>query len=153
MKPLVTGASPYIGELKPWQLDRATSQRRTIEQERAQQAWHNIEQIRPRKKQEGETEQQRKAREKEEKRAREYSSRAKSLPSMIQTNGLGATLAFLRAKAGTEHTAADYKLYEHIASRIIYYLEYSSEDVMDMIRNADTSTYRRATKPSHLVPG
>src|SRR5690606_10549846 len=22
MKPLVTGASPYIGELKPWQLDR-----------------------------------------------------------------------------------------------------------------------------------
>jgi len=121
------------------------SQRRTIEQERAQQAWHNIEQIRPRKKQEGETEQQRKAREKEEKRAREYSSRAKSLPSMIQTNGLGATLAFLRAKAGTEHTAADYKLYEHIASRIIYYLEYSSEDVMDMIRNADTSTYRRAT--------
>jgi CRISPR-associated protein Cmr5 len=64
---------------------------------------------------------------------------------MIQTNGLGATLAFLRAKAGTDHAAADYRLYEHIATRIVYYLEYTAGDVMHLIREADTDTYRRAT--------
>lgn len=103
------------------------SQRRTIEQERAQQAWEAIENVRG------------------SGQENNYGSRAKNLPSMIQTNGLGATMAFLRAKAGTDHNAADYRLYEHIATRIVRYLEYTADDVMDLIREADTDTYRRAT--------
>lgn len=103
------------------------SQRRTIEQERAQQAWEAIRSVRGTGKE------------------NDYGTRAKNLPSMIQTNGLGATLAFLRAKAGTDHAAADYRLYEHIATRIVYYLEYTAGDVMHLIREADTDTYRRAT--------
>lgn len=102
-------------------------QRRTIEQERAQQAWVAIESVRGTGKE------------------NDYGTRAKNLPSMIQANGLGATLAFLRAKAGTDHAAADYRLYEHVATRIVYYLEYTAGDIMHLIREADTDTYRRAT--------
>lgn len=103
--------------------------RRTIEQERAQQAWEAIEQVR------GSGEEN------------DYGTRARNLPSMIQVNGLGATLAFLRAKAGADVNDADYRLYEHLSQRIVTYLESDHTDVMDFIRDPDTDadTYRRAT--------
>lgn len=105
------------------------SQRRTIEQERAQQAWKAIDEMRTTGKE------------------NDYGSRAKNLPSMIQTNGLGAAMAFLLAKAGKPGTK-DYKLhehmlYQHISRRVV--MESPYDDLMDLIRQADTDAYRRAT--------
>lgn len=107
------------------------SQRRTIEQERAQQAWDAINEMRPTGKE------------------NDYGSRAKNLPSMIQTNGLGATMAFLLAKAGKpgtkDYKLHEHKLYQHISRRVVRYLESPHDDLMDLIREAGTDTYRRAT--------
>jgi len=110
-----------------------TSQRRTVEQERAQQAWDAIEDMRGTGKE------------------NDYGSRAKNLPALIQTNGLGATMAFLLAKAGQpgsrDYKLHEHKLYQHISKRVVEYLEYTHGNLMHLIRNplTDMDTYRRAT--------
>jgi len=103
------------------------AQRRTIEQRRAQEAWEAIESMR------------------NSDQKNDYGSRAKNFPAMVQTNGLGPAMAFLRAKAGTKHDCAEFKLFEHVEKRIINYLDYPNKDVMHLIQQADTDTYRRAT--------
>lgn len=133
------------------QTNKQDTQRRIIEQDRAQQAWDAIEKVRPPKKRDDETKQESDDREKKEKRAGKYGSRAKNLPSMIQVNGLAATLAFLRAKASNEQDSHDYLLYQHISKRVLTYLEENDvNDLLAFIRKpeTDTDTYRRATTES-----
>ncbi len=103
--------------------------RRTIEQERAQQAWEAIEDMRNHDKK------------------GEYGSRARNLPSMIQTNGLGATLAFLRARSGGETNAPEQKLYQQVSERVKHFLGFQQADLLAFIRDERTSTdqYRQAT--------
>lgn len=113
------------------QTNRQDAQRRIIEQDRAKDAWQAIEEMQGTGSE------------------NDYGTRAKNLPSMLQVNGLGATAAFLRAKAGRPNTK-DYKLhedklYQHLSSRIVAYLEYTAGDLTHLIQNADTETYRRAT--------
>jgi CRISPR-associated protein Cmr5 len=73
----------------------------------------------------------------------EYKSRARGMAAMIQTNGLGATMAFLLAKSSKR---AYKQAYEHISEWVTAdkQLGYSG-DLMDLIRNADVDVYRRAT--------
>ncbi|MCX7840110.1 MAG: type III-B CRISPR module-associated protein Cmr5, partial [Anaerolineae bacterium] len=61
------------------------SQQQTIEQERAKSAWEKVAPI------------------VKEKWASEYRALARSTAADILTNGLGQTLAFLRAKAKDKH--------------------------------------------------
>ncbi len=106
--------------------------RRSIEQDRAKQAWDAIKEMRGTGAE------------------NDYGSRAKDLPSMLQVNGLGATMAFLRAKAGKKGTK-DYRLhedrlYKQVSRRVTSYLEYDEQgDLIHLIQNEDTETYRRAT--------
>jgi len=58
-------------------------------------------------------------------------------------------MAFLRAKAGKPNTKEyeqhEDKLYQHVSGWVIDYLEYQGGDLMHLIQNADTETYRQAT--------
>lgn len=103
--------------------------RRTIEQERAKTAWDAIETMRAHPKK------------------NDYGSRAKSLPYMIQVNGLGASLAFLRARAGGDPSEPDQMLYEHISGRVKNFLNFRQADLLSFIRDSQTTSdqYRQAT--------
>src|SRR2546426_11935068 len=86
-------------------------QRQTLEQMRGQEAWRRVNQIKDEskdRKDKGQLE-------------KEYRSRVRSLNSMIQINGLGATLGFLKAKGNErkiesekEPPNAPYRLLEHL---------------------------------------
>jgi len=76
-----------------------TPQRRNSEQERGRQAWENIREIK---------QQQNILLEKE------YYSLARRLNAMIQINGLGQTLGFLKAKGKNDSHKAHYLLLKHL---------------------------------------
>ncbi len=100
--------------------------RQTREQQRAANAWQNIEQV------EKQAENIRK----------EYSSLARGLPAMIQTNGLGQSLAFLRAKGGNDQHKPHSILYLHLSH---WLMQGSEQDVLEWIIQQNTDAYRLAT--------
>jgi len=84
-------------------------QRQTLEQIRGQEAWRRVNQIK------GES----KARKDNGQLEKDYRSRVRSLNSMIQINGLGSTLGFLKAKSKQENNEtynASYLLLEHLTA-------------------------------------
>ena len=68
----------------------------TIEQERGRIAWEDVQQV------------------KGKKLEQEYRSIARGLNSMIQINGLGQTLGFLKAKGKNDESKAHYRLLMHL---------------------------------------
>lgn len=118
--------------------------RQTTEQERARSAWSNVENI------DGKG------------FKKEYGSQARGLPAMIQTNGLGQTLAFLKAKGKNEDNA--YKsLYTHLSRWGFARLTgddskkpiqgtrgpgnqpIETNDLLEWLIHHDSAVYRRAT--------
>src|SRR5579872_2279390 len=93
------------------------SQRQTLEQLRAKAAWQRVNQIK-----EESRERQKKSKGKDKgSLEKEYRSRVRSLNSMIQINGLGSTLGFLKAKSNQNEVEkekkdpnAPYLLLEHL---------------------------------------
>src|SRR5579884_3772213 len=75
------------------------SQRQFIEQERGREAWSNIQEIKGKK---------------SESLEKEYRSLARGLNAMIQINGLGQTLGFLKAKGKSDGNKAHYLLLKHL---------------------------------------
>ena len=88
------------------------SQRKTLEQKRANAAWMRIDQI----KSESEERQKRSRGKDKGSLEKEYRSRVRSLNAMIQINGLGSTLGFLKAKSNPNEVNpnAAYLLLEHL---------------------------------------
>lgn len=82
------------------------SQRQTLEQMRAQAAWERVNQIKDESKERQNKDKDKSSLEKE------YRSRVRSLNAMIQINGLGSTLGFLKAKS--EPRNAPYLLLDHL---------------------------------------
>ncbi len=77
------------------------SQRQFIEQERGREAWKNIiEEIKG----------------KGDSLEKEYRSLARGLNAMIQINGLGQTLGFLKAKGKSDPNKAHYLLLKHLTA-------------------------------------
>jgi CRISPR-associated protein Cmr5 len=125
--------------------DRQITQRQTIEQERGRQAWKNIQQI---KELDGST---------DKKLEKEYRSLARGLNAMIQINGLGQTLGFLKAKGKNDERKPHYQLLLHLTDwmRDPKHFKASNSKVMERgydgllrwITDSDTSSddYRRAT--------
>lgn len=74
------------------------TRRQNLEQARGGQAWKNIKAIKK----------------KEQKLQQEYRSRARGLNAMIQINGLGQTLGFLKAKGKNDPNKADFLLLSHL---------------------------------------
>lgn len=116
------------------------SRRQNTEQQRGKQAWDDILAI----KQFGEKEQ------------KEYRSLARGLNAMIQINGLGQTLGFLKAKGGGKKNAHFYLL-----GHLTYWMRWHFNTTDDqphpdipentdgllswILRSASSADYRRAT--------
>jgi len=99
------------------------SKRRTVEQERAKAAWDATKKV-------------------PDAERSEYKTRAKNLPAMIQMNGLGNAMAFLLSKPKKQA----YKLaYQHISDWVVERVLGKKGDMMNLIREENMSTYRRAT--------
>lgn len=74
-----------------------------------------------------------------------YGGRVKELPALILTNGLGQTLAFLRAK-GKGNPNAPQTLYGHLSEWVMSEIASGQQDsLLEWIIGQDSSTYRRAT--------
>ncbi len=78
------------------------SRRQNSEQKRGAQAWENIKEIKDKDKNN------------EKKLEKEYRSIARGLNAMIQINGLGPTLGFLKAKGKNSENSAHYLLLSHL---------------------------------------
>jgi CRISPR-associated protein Cmr5 len=99
------------------------SARRSLEQLRAQAAWDAVQGVDPSK-------------------GKEFKSVATSLPADIQANGLGQTMAFLRAKGKEEHDIT----FNAVAGWVKQRLKIANKDFMTwLMTEATTDQYRRAT--------
>lgn len=78
-----------------------------------------------------------------------YGSLARGIASMIQLNGLGPTLAFLRAKAKGDATKAPMVLYQQLNSwlsaNVLPGAPHQSTDFLQWVITQNTSTYHMAT--------
>jgi CRISPR-associated protein Cmr5 len=74
------------------------TRRQNMEQERGGQAWSNIKAVQ----------------QKDKSVQKEYRSRARGLNAMVQINGLGQTLGFLKAKGKNDPNNADFLLLSHL---------------------------------------
>ena len=113
--------------------------RKTIEQERAADAWARVNEI------------------DSTSFTKEYGSQARGLPAMIQTNGLGQTLAFLKAKGKNEDDKAYQRLYDHLSAWGFEHLtgnkdkkqlpssQDKTDDLLEWLIHHDSAVYRRAT--------
>jgi CRISPR-associated protein Cmr5 len=111
-----------------------SSKRQTIEQKRAAQAWKDVSDVENQYRDE---------------LGRKYNSLTRSAPAMVQSNGLGQALAFLRAKAGREKKGEHWLLYSHVSTWVIQELKAqpkeASDGLLEWVVQQDTPTYRRAT--------
>ncbi len=115
------------------------SKQKTKEQERAASAWSVVKTL-PNEKQTKE----------------KYGSTVKKMPAMVLTNGLGATLAFLRAKAThkpdkqpTADNKANRLAYEHVSLWVTREIDGTSgKNLLETICDEDSNYYRRATTES-----
>jgi len=100
---------------------------RTLEQERAKYAWDCVQEA------------------KEKSFAGDYRSIALKAPSLILTNGLGQTLAFLKAKGkgepGNEHEV----LYQHLEGWLQKQLGINGNLLDWLVNTATSQQYRLAT--------
>lgn len=107
------------------------TRQQTVEQERAKQAWDNIQSIQADK--------------------NKYGSLARRLPSLLQTNGLGQTLAFLRSKAkGKAATESEHQtMYQHLSVWVMKKMgqpdDKQKKMLMEWIIKQPSPIYRRAT--------
>lgn len=113
------------------------SQQQTLSQRRAAFAWKQIDAI--------ETTSRSWAKDKQDSLKKKYGTWARKVPALIQVNGLGATMAFLLAKAKGEQAKDGYGLlYQHLSAWIMDYLGQTG-DLMALITHGSTDVYRRAT--------
>ena len=100
---------------------------KTREQERAENAWGKIERVSANHK--------------------EYGSRVRDLPAMIQTNGLGQSLAFLKSKAKNNNRDYHAVLYSHLSTWLGEKIrgQQNDSDFLTWIITQNSDVYRRAT--------
>jgi len=102
------------------------TRRQTLEQERAGRAWECVREVKDK-----------------EDYADKYGSLARKAPSLVQTNGLGQTLAFLLSKAkgkDNEHQA----LYDHLSGWVTGQMRWG-KPLLEEVVSRDSADYRRAT--------
>jgi len=103
------------------------SVQRTVEQQRAEQAWKNVRAVKDKKR-----------------NPKEYLALARSAPADIQSHGLAQTLAFWKAKGEPHHKA----LYDHVSRWVMGQIGASeSADLLTWITDPQTDSvrYRQAT--------
>jgi len=105
---------------------------RTLEQERAKKAWECVVYCLIFKKD-------------DEKWQSKYNSLVRKVSSCILTNGLGQTLAFLKAKGEGKPDSEHEVLYQHIAGWITACLHINGDLLEWIITHANSQQYRRIT--------
>lgn len=95
---------------------------RDLDRDRAAQAWKNILAVKPQRHQ------------------AKYGSLARKMPTLIQTNGLGQTLAFLKAKGKDHHK----QMFTHLSGWLVTRLP-GTGDMLSRIFEMESQTYRLAT--------
>jgi CRISPR-associated protein Cmr5 len=95
---------------------------RDLDRDRARAAWNNIQAVKPQNYQ------------------AKYGSMARKMPTLIQTNGLGQTLAFLKAKGKEHHVQMFNHLSEWLVTRIS-----GTGDMLNRVLEMESQTYRLAT--------
>jgi len=77
---------------------------------------------------------------------KDYKSLAQKMPSYILTNGLGQTLAFLKAK-GKGNPADEHEvLYGHLSAWVMSQVDGKESDrLLSWVMEKDSAAYRRAT--------
>ncbi len=117
------------------------SRRQILEQQRAASAWTMIETVTG------------------EKLQKKYGTLARKLPTMIQMNGLGSTLAFLKSKYKKDE--GHQYIFDHLSNWVAAYVDSKTpqdfdrlveratkekqRDLLDIVRKEDMDVYRRAT--------
>lgn len=76
---------------------------------------------------------------------REYGSLARKVPSLILTNGLGQTLAFLKAKGKGDPSDEHEVLYQHISNWLKQRLRLEDDLLEWIVNSANSQQYRIAT--------
>ncbi|MFZ4657659.1 MAG: type III-B CRISPR module-associated protein Cmr5 [Caldilineaceae bacterium] len=80
---------------------------------------------------------------------KKYGTLARKLPAMIQSNGLGQTLAFLRAKGGKKSKDAHNLIADHLGHWVKNQLKTNhDQDLLTWIIQQSSDDYRRATTES-----
>jgi len=75
---------------------------------------------------------------------KQYGSLVRGLPALIQSDGLGAALAFLKAKAAGKQDKPHMVAYNHITGWVQQELEVKG-DFLEWLLNQPSTDYRRAT--------
>jgi CRISPR-associated protein Cmr5 len=111
----------------------AKSLQRMLEQERAQRAWACVQEVTS----------------KPQEFKKKYGSLARKVPMLVLTNGLGQTLAFLKAKGkndpADEHTVLFRHLSSWVLSQVASSTPASNGDLLQWVLQNDSAAYRRAT--------
>ena len=120
-----------------------TQSRRNIEQKRGAQAWKDVQNIKEKDKSD------------DKKLEKEYRSLSRGLNAMIQINGLGQTLGFLKAKGKGDSNKAHYLLLKHLtdwmqahfAASNLSTMQNGHDGLLRWVVDEGTSSadYRRAT--------
>lgn len=105
--------------------------RQTLDQQRAKAAWEDIAAVSQRS----------------EDFKKKYGSLAKKVPSLILTNGLGQTLAFLRAKGKNDRNDEHTVLFGHLSAWTMGQVapHASGQTLLDWVLANNSAAYRRAT--------
>jgi len=100
---------------------------RTLEQERAKHAWDCVQEV------------------KDKHFAGGYRAIAVKVPSLIVTNGLGQTLAFLKAKGKGKHDNEHEVLYRHLTDWVGRKVNANGDLLNWLLNTATSQQYRLAT--------
>jgi CRISPR-associated protein Cmr5 len=111
----------------------AKSLQKTLEQERAQRAWECVQEVTS----------------KPQEFKKKYGSLARKVPMLVLTNGLGQTLAFLKAKGKNDPADEHTVLFRHLSSWVLSQVDPSAAasngDLLRWVLQNDSAAYRRAT--------
>jgi CRISPR-associated protein Cmr5 len=106
---------------------------KTLEQQRAEQAWECVDEVTS----------------KSQDFKKKYGSLARKVPTLILTNGLGQTLAFLKAKGKNDPADEHTVLFRHLSRWVLSQVAPSSPatngDLLQWVLQNDSASYRRAT--------
>jgi CRISPR-associated protein Cmr5 len=109
------------------------SLQKTLEQERAQRAWECVQEVTS----------------KPQEFKKKYGSLARKVPMLVLTNGLGQTLAFLKAKGKNDPADEHTVLFRHLSSWVLSQVDPSAAasngDLLRWVLQNDSAAYRRAT--------
>jgi CRISPR-associated protein Cmr5 len=108
------------------------SLQQVADQQRAASAWSSVQEVNK----------------KPEKLRKEYHALARSTPALVQTNGLGQALAFLRARAKRDTKTAHWLMYSHISRWIAGRVDFGDkgrDGLLEWVVTQTSQVYRQTT--------